>query len=73
LQLIKNVGVYLSKQKNKNKMKTADKKTAAIEMIGFDYFMNCIKNGATPEQAKAEMLTEKAQKEIAKRIKLITV
>lgn len=54
-------------------MKTADKKTAAIEMIGFDYFMNCIKNGATPEQAKAEMLTEKAQKEIAKRIKLITV
>jgi hypothetical protein len=72
LQHIKNVGVYLSKQKNKNKMKTADKKTAAIEMIGFDYFMNCIKNGATPEQAKAEMLTEKAQKEIAKRIKLIT-
>jgi len=52
-------------------MNTADKKTAAIEMIGFDYFMNCIKNGATPEQAKKEMLTEQAQKEIAKRVKLI--
>ena len=53
-------------------MNTADKKTAAIEMIGFDYFMNCIKNGATPEQAKKEMLTKQAQKEIAKRVKLIT-
>ncbi len=72
MQQIKTVDVYLNKQLNKKKMETADKKTAAIEMIGFDYFMNCIKNGATPEQAKSEMLTEKAQKEIAKRIKLIT-
>lgn len=26
----------------------------AIEMISFEYFKNCIKNGATPEQAKIE-------------------
>jgi len=44
----------------------------AINQIGFEYFTNCIKNGATPEQAKAEMLTEKAQKIIADRIKEIT-
>tara|TARA_R100000544_G_C2167207_1_gene30488 strand:+ start:280 stop:444 length:165 start_codon:yes stop_codon:yes gene_type:complete len=52
-------------------MTTSNKLTVAIETIGFDYFVNCIKNGATPEQAKAEMLTEKAQKEIAKRIQLL--
>jgi len=52
-------------------MRNSDKLTIAIETIGFDYFSNCIKNGATPEQAKAEMLTEKAQKEILKRIQLL--
>ena len=52
-------------------MTKANKKTVAIETVGFDYFINCINNGATPAQAKAEMLTSKAQKEIAKRVKLI--
>lgn len=52
-------------------MTKENKLTVAIETIGFDYFSNCIKNGATAEEAKAEMLTERAQKEIAKRIKLI--
>ena len=52
-------------------MRNSDKLTIAIETIGFDYFSNCIKNGATVEEAKKEMLTEKAQKEISKRIKLI--
>jgi len=52
-------------------MTKENKLTVAIETVGFDYFLNCIENGATPEQAKAEMLTQKAQKEIAKRIKLI--
>ena len=52
-------------------MRNSDKLTIAIETIGFDYFLNCIKNGATPKQAKAEMLTEKAKKEIAKRIQLL--
>jgi len=45
----------------------------AINQVGFEYFLNCIKAGATPEQAKAEMLTEKAQQEIAKRIKAINL
>lgn len=40
----------------------------AIEVVSFDYFKECVKNGATPEQAKAEMLTERAQKEIIKRV-----
>jgi len=53
-------------------MTTENKNTIAIETIGFEYFLNCIKNGSTPKQAKAEMMTKKAQKEIAKRIKLIT-
>tara|TARA_R100000541_G_scaffold12875_1_gene21458 strand:- start:2913 stop:3077 length:165 start_codon:yes stop_codon:yes gene_type:complete len=52
-------------------MKNSHKITLAIETIGFDYFSNSIKNGATIEEAKAEMLTEKAQKEISKRINLI--
>lgn len=42
--------------------------TIAIHLIGFEYFETCIKNGATPEQAKAEMMTESAQIEMAKRI-----
>ena len=45
--------------------------TLAIETVSFDYFKACINNGATAEQAKAEMMTEKAQIEIAKRIKKI--
>ncbi len=52
-------------------MTKENKLTVAIETVGFDYFSNCIKNGSTPKQAKAEMLTERAQKEIAERIKLI--
>ena len=56
---------------NANTMTAQDNKTVAIELVSFEYFKNCIKNGATVEQAKAEMLTEKAQKEIAKRIELI--
>lgn len=49
-------------------MTTSQQQTVVIEMIGFEYFKNCVNNGATPEEAKAEMMTEKAQKEIAKRI-----
>lgn len=52
-------------------MTNSDKLTLAIETVSFDYFSNCINNGATPEQAKSEMMTEKAQKEIAKRVKSI--
>lgn len=44
------------------------KTTAAIHMIGFEYFQACVANGATPEQAKAEMLKPEAQEEIAKRV-----
>lgn len=47
------------------------KNLVAIETVSFEYFKQCIKNGATPEQAKAEMLTDKAQKIIAKRVKEI--
>ena len=61
----------MNNETNNNKMTKANKKTVAIETVGFDYFINCINNGATPAQAKAEMLTSKAQKEIAKRVKLI--
>ena len=43
----------------------------AIDQIGFEYFKNCIANGATDEEAKAEMMTENAQIIIAKRIKEI--
>lgn len=39
----------------------------AINQIGFEYFKNCIKNGATPAEAKKEMMTKSAQ-EISKRI-----
>lgn len=46
--------------------------TLAINFIGFEYFKNCIQNGATPEEAKKEMLTESAQKTMAERIKEIT-
>jgi len=62
---------YICVTLKQNDMTKENKLTVAIETIGFDYFSNCIKNGSTPEQAKAEMLTEKAQKEIAKRVKLI--
>ena len=61
----------VSLKKPQNIMKNSDKLTIAIETIGFDYFSNCIKNGATAEEAQKEMLTEKAQKEISERIKLI--
>ena len=43
----------------------------ATEMIYFEYFCKCVNSGATPEQAKEEMLTSKAQAEIEKRIKEI--
>ena len=42
-----------------------------ISEIGFDYFTNCIENGAIPEEAKAEMMTPAAQYIIAKRIQNI--
>jgi len=41
----------------------------AINQIGLEYFTQCIKAGATEEEAKAEMLTGEAQKIIAIRIK----
>ena len=40
-------------------------------MVGFEYFSICIKNSATVEQAKAEMLTEAALTEMAERVKAI--
>jgi len=43
----------------------------AINEIGFEYFKQCIANGASPEQAKAEMLTPEGSKIIADRIKEI--
>ena len=49
-------------------MKTQETQQAAINQIGFEYFKNCIANGATADEAKAEMMTEKAQKEIAKKV-----
>ena len=50
-------------------MTLKEKQTIAIEQVGFEYFKNCIKNGATPEQAKTEMLTDKATKIISERVK----
>lgn len=52
-------------------MKAEHKLQIAIHSVGFDYFTQCINNGATPEQAKAEMMTEKAQKEIAMMVKQV--
>lgn len=52
-------------------MTNEETRLLAIKMIGFDYFKNCIKNGATEKEAKAEMLTEDAQLIMAERIKLI--
>jgi len=43
----------------------------AIEMVSFDYYKECILNGATDEEAKKEMMSEKGQLEMAKRIKEI--
>lgn len=45
------------------------KQTIAINQVGFDYFQNCINNGATPEEAKAEMMTERALQIIAERVR----
>jgi hypothetical protein len=42
----------------------------AIEVVGFDYFTSCINNGATAEQARAEMMMPHVQSEIARRIQL---
>lgn len=42
----------------------------AIELVGLDYFTSCINNGATPEQARAEMMMPDVQAEIARRIQL---
>jgi hypothetical protein len=52
-------------------MTNQEKFLAATQTVGFEYFMNCVKNGATPEQAKKEMMSEKGQKTIAKRIKAL--
>lgn len=53
-------------------MKKSISNQILINMVGFEYFKECIKNGATPEQAKAEMMTPKAQNEIKKRaLKLV--
>lgn len=46
-------------------------KLVAIEVVSFEYFKECIKNGATPEEAKAEMMTENAQEVIASRVREI--
>jgi len=43
----------------------------AVNQIGFEYFKQCVANGASPEQAKAEMLTPEGSKIIAERVKLI--
>ena len=43
----------------------------AINQVGFEYFKQCIEKGATPEQAKAEILTPEASKVIAARVKEI--
>jgi len=48
------------------------KNLVAIEVVSFEYFKQCIKNGATPSEAKAEMMTEKAQLIIAERVKKIS-
>ena len=52
-------------------MTTLEKKQAAINQIGFEYFKNCIANGATPDEAKSEMMTDKAQKEMANKVNQI--
>lgn len=43
----------------------------ALEIVSFDFFKQCIKNGASPEQAKNEMMTKQAQEIILGRIKEI--
>jgi len=50
-------------------MTYSQKQEIAINQIGFEYFLNCIKNGASPDQAKKEMLKDEAQAEISKRVK----
>ena len=40
----------------------------ALHFVSFEYFTNCVKNGATPTQAKKEMLTKAAQETINKKI-----
>lgn len=54
-------------------MTNAQTKEVAIRMIGFEYFSNCMKNGASAMEAKREMMSEKGQKEIAKRIKALKI
>ncbi|UXQ88769.1 hypothetical protein [Tenacibaculum phage Larrie] len=52
-------------------MSTELDKRVAIDMVGFEYFKQCISNGATPEEAKREMLTEEACKIMNERVKKI--
>ncbi len=44
------------------------KKEIAVMEISKAFFDNCIKNGATPEEAFIEMKSEKGVKEISKRV-----
>ena len=45
--------------------------TIAAQTAGFEFFSNCIKNGATPAQAQKEMMSKEGQKTISKRIQEI--
>ena len=45
--------------------------TIAIETVSFEYFLQCVNNGATVEQAKSEMLSPNGQKKIAEMDKAI--
>lgn len=47
------------------------KQRIALSQVSFDYFVSCMNSGASVEEAKAEMLTENAQKEIYNRMELI--
>lgn len=52
-------------------MQNEIKVRAAIELVSLEYFSQCIANGATPEQAKEEMISEAGTKTMAERIKEI--
>jgi len=41
---------------------------AVTEMVGFEYYKICIKNGATDAQARKEMLSKQGSETIAKMI-----
>ena len=49
-------------------MTTSQKQTLAIELVGFEFFKTCIKNGATDKEAKAEMIRPENMQIMSERV-----